>query len=144
MVPCEYYSTCMPHIFHLLALISYHNTKQWDVFPAQRASISNSLSHTPQAGSPVHQKYQNSLRLSIYLSFQGHWVTFHSGHTCDSQEKRCPCFWVELHSDSREGSKCTWRQRSCIVSSLHLSTGTPIAAVTCVLEDPADCSRNFH
>lgn len=124
MVPHEYYSTRMPHTFHLFALISDHDANSWDAFPPQRARGSSRPGHMPHVGFPVHQKWQNSPRPNIYLSFQGHRGIFSLGHTCDSQEKCCPCFWMELHMDSIEGNKWTWRHMGCIVSSLYLSTGT--------------------
>lgn len=75
--------------------------------------------YLPHMGSPVQQEHQSSPRLSIYLSFQGNQGIFNLGHTCDGQEKCCLYFWMELHMDSRESSKCAWRYRGCIALSLY-------------------------
>lgn len=123
MVPHEYYSTCRTSISHLFALFSYHNASWWDTFPPWGARGSSRLQRLMRA-LLFTRNGKNSSKLNTYLSFQGHWGIFNLGHTCDSQERHCPCFWVELLFDGREGNKQTERHSSCIVSPLCLSIGT--------------------
>lgn len=109
-VPREYYSASMPQAFHLFAL-----------FLITMPSGGTHFHHREQAALMFTRKGKVHQGWTFTCSFRD-WGIFNLEHTCDSQEKCCPCFWMELHMDSREGSKWTWRHRGCVVSFKCLST----------------------